>query len=57
ELEENLEFWMEKYDKDVETKQNELSNLRATKVGDLQRLRDYSEKVMPPIYIIHIAIR
>lgn len=44
-LEEKLELWMEKYDKDIEGKQNELISLKASKTSNLQRLREDSEKV------------
>ncbi|XP_076974186.1 dynein regulatory complex protein 9 isoform X3 [Tamandua tetradactyla] len=39
-LEEKLEFWMEKFDKDTETKQNELNALKAAKASDLAHLQD-----------------
>ncbi|XP_078266366.1 dynein regulatory complex protein 9-like isoform X3 [Rhinoraja longicauda] len=45
-LEEKLELWMEKYDKDIEAKQNELISLKISKVNNLQRLRDDSEKYL-----------
>ncbi|ELW61618.1 IQ domain-containing protein G [Tupaia chinensis] len=39
-LEEKLEFWMEKFDKDTETKQNELNALKAAKASDLTHLQE-----------------
>ncbi|XP_032888009.1 dynein regulatory complex protein 9 isoform X3 [Amblyraja radiata] len=45
-LEEKLELWMEKYDKDIEAKQNELISLKASKTSNLQRLREDSEKYL-----------
>lgn len=39
-LEEKLEFWMEKFDKDTETKQNELNALKAAKASDLAHLQE-----------------
>ncbi|XP_055501407.1 dynein regulatory complex protein 9 isoform X2 [Leucoraja erinacea] len=45
-LEEKLELWMEKYDKDIEGKQNELISLKASKTSNLQRLREDSEKYL-----------
>ncbi|KAM4771320.1 dynein regulatory complex protein 9-like isoform 2-T2 [Rhinophrynus dorsalis] len=35
ELEEKLEYWMEKYDKDTEEKQAELNSLKASRANDL----------------------
>ncbi|XP_069753267.1 dynein regulatory complex protein 9 isoform X2 [Narcine bancroftii] len=46
ELEEKLEFWMEKYDKDIEANQNALISLKSSKTSNLQRLREYSEKYL-----------
>ncbi|XP_051874848.1 dynein regulatory complex protein 9 isoform X1 [Pristis pectinata] len=45
-LEEKLEFWMEKYDKDIEAKQSELISLKSSKTSNLQRLKEYSEKYL-----------
>ncbi|XP_072897379.1 dynein regulatory complex protein 9 isoform X1 [Hemitrygon akajei] len=45
-LEEKLEFWMEKYDKDIEAKQSELISIKASKNSNLQRLKEYSEKYL-----------
>ncbi|XP_036760809.2 dynein regulatory complex protein 9 isoform X5 [Manis pentadactyla] len=39
-LEEKLEFWMEKYDKDTEMKQNELNALKSAKASNLAHLQD-----------------
>nr|KAF6477739.1 IQ motif containing G [Molossus molossus] len=39
-LEEKLEFWMEKFDKDTEMKQNELNALKSAKASDLAHLQD-----------------
>uniref|UniRef100_A0A8C6ELQ4 Dynein regulatory complex protein 9 n=2 Tax=Microcebus murinus TaxID=30608 RepID=A0A8C6ELQ4_MICMU len=44
-LEEKLEFWMEKYDKDTEMKQNELNALKAAKANDLVRLQDLAKTI------------
>uniref|UniRef100_A0A8C8YUM3 Dynein regulatory complex protein 9 n=1 Tax=Prolemur simus TaxID=1328070 RepID=A0A8C8YUM3_PROSS len=44
-LEEKLEFWMEKYDKDTEMKQNELNALKAAKASDLARLQEYAKMI------------
>ncbi|KAK2089998.1 hypothetical protein P7K49_031254 [Saguinus oedipus] len=44
-LEEKLEFWMEKYDKDTEMKQNELNALKAAKASDLAHLQDLAKTV------------
>lgn len=47
ELEQKVDYWMEKYDKDVEAKQHELDVLNASKAKDLDRLNEliklYSE--------------
>ncbi|XP_006869441.1 PREDICTED: IQ domain-containing protein G [Chrysochloris asiatica] len=42
-LEEKLEFWMEKFDKDTEMKQNELNALKAAKASDLTHLQDLAK--------------
>ncbi|XP_012496673.1 PREDICTED: IQ domain-containing protein G [Propithecus coquereli] len=44
-LEEKLEFWMEKYDKDTEMKQNELNTLKAAKASDLARLQELAKMI------------
>ncbi|XP_049735100.1 dynein regulatory complex protein 9 [Elephas maximus indicus] len=44
-LEEKLEFWMEKYDKDTEMKQNELNALKAAKASDLAHLQDLAKLI------------
>ncbi|XP_036302992.1 dynein regulatory complex protein 9 isoform X6 [Pipistrellus kuhlii] len=44
-LEEKLEFWMEKYDKDTETKQNELNALKAAKASDLAHLQELAKTI------------
>lgn len=44
-LEEKLEFWMEKFDKDTEMKQNELNALKAAKTSDLAHLQDLAKKI------------
>ncbi|XP_046851983.1 dynein regulatory complex protein 9-like [Xenia sp. Carnegie-2017] len=44
ELEEKVEYWMEKYDKDVEAKQHELDVLKASKAHDLSRLQELTQK-------------
>ncbi|XP_072180627.1 dynein regulatory complex protein 9-like [Diadema setosum] len=40
EMEEKVEYWMEKYDKDVEAKTHELEVLKASKANDLSRLQE-----------------
>ncbi|XP_002154128.2 dynein regulatory complex protein 9 isoform X1 [Hydra vulgaris] len=42
-LEEKVEYWMNKYDTDVENKQLELDNLKQTKLADLTRLQELTE--------------
>ncbi|XP_073929475.1 dynein regulatory complex protein 9 isoform X3 [Castor canadensis] len=44
-LEEKLEFWMEKFDKDTEAKQNELNALQAAKASDLAHLQDLAKMI------------
>ncbi|XP_044522661.1 dynein regulatory complex protein 9 [Gracilinanus agilis] len=44
-LEEKLEYWMEKYDKDTEMKQNELNSLKAAKASDLATLQDLAKQL------------
>lgn len=44
-LEEKLEFWMEKFDKDTEMKQNELNALKAAKASDLAHLQDLAKTI------------
>ncbi|CAB3983797.1 IQ domain-containing G-like, partial [Paramuricea clavata] len=43
-LEEKVEYWMEKYDRDVEAKQHELDVLKASKANDLSRLQELTQK-------------
>jgi len=43
-LEEKVEYWMDKYDTDVEHKQNELDTLKSTKASDLARLQELTQK-------------
>ncbi|PIK45514.1 hypothetical protein BSL78_17618 [Apostichopus japonicus] len=43
ELEEKVEHWMEKYDKDVEAKTHELDVLKASKANDLARLQELTK--------------
>lgn len=43
-LEQKLEYWMEKYDRDVEQKQHELDVLKASKANDLAKLQDLTLK-------------
>ena len=45
ELEEKVEYWMEKYDKDVEAKTHELEVLKASKANDLARLQELTKLV------------
>ncbi|EHA97816.1 IQ domain-containing protein G, partial [Heterocephalus glaber] len=44
-LEEKLEFWMEKFDKDTEMKQNELNALKAAKASDLAHLQHLAKMI------------
>ncbi|XP_068921083.1 dynein regulatory complex protein 9 isoform X2 [Petaurus breviceps papuanus] len=44
-LEEKLEYWMEKYDKDTEMKQNELNSLKSAKASDLAALQDLAKQL------------
>ncbi|XP_040852646.1 dynein regulatory complex protein 9-like isoform X2 [Ochotona curzoniae] len=44
-LEEKLEFWMEKFDKDTEMKQNELNALKAAKASDLAHLQELAKLI------------
>jgi hypothetical protein len=44
-LEQKVEYWMEKYDKDVEAKQHELDVLKASKSKDLERLQELTKLV------------
>ncbi|XP_068137395.1 dynein regulatory complex protein 9 [Hyperolius riggenbachi] len=44
ELEEKLEYWMEKYDKDTEEKQAELNDLKTARVNDLTLLQDLAKQ-------------
>ncbi|XP_064418395.1 dynein regulatory complex protein 9 [Latimeria chalumnae] len=44
EIEEKLEFWMEKYDKDTESKQLELNTLKNSKANDLVRLQELAKQ-------------
>ena len=43
-LEEKVEYWMEKYDRDVEAKQHELDVLKASKANDLSKLQELTQK-------------
>lgn len=43
-LEEKVEYWMEKYDRDVEQKQRELDILKASKANDLGKLQELTQK-------------
>ncbi|XP_012874771.1 PREDICTED: IQ domain-containing protein G [Dipodomys ordii] len=42
-LEEKLEYWMEKFDKDTEMKQNELTALQTAKATDLAHLQELAK--------------
>ncbi|XP_058587047.1 dynein regulatory complex protein 9 isoform X2 [Neofelis nebulosa] len=44
-LEEKLEFWMEKFDKDTEMKENELNALKSAKASDLAHLQDLAKMI------------
>ncbi|XP_056421549.1 dynein regulatory complex protein 9 isoform X2 [Hyla sarda] len=44
ELEEKLEYWMEKYDKDTEEKQAELNALKTSRTNDLLLLSDLTKQ-------------
>ncbi|XP_066459038.1 dynein regulatory complex protein 9 [Eleutherodactylus coqui] len=43
-LEEQLEYWMEKYDKDTEEKQAELNSLKTSRTNDLSLLNDLAKQ-------------
>ncbi|XP_048720633.1 dynein regulatory complex protein 9 isoform X3 [Caretta caretta] len=43
-LEEKLEYWMEKYEKDTESKQQELNTLKASKANDLAALQELAKQ-------------
>ncbi|XP_019388417.1 PREDICTED: IQ domain-containing protein G isoform X1 [Crocodylus porosus] len=43
-LEEQLEYWMEKYEKDTEAKQQELNALKTSKANDLAMLQDLARQ-------------
>ncbi|CAJ0966473.1 unnamed protein product, partial [Ranitomeya imitator] len=45
ELEEKLEYWMEKYDKDTEEKQAELNALKTSRANDLSLLNELAKQV------------
>ncbi|XP_028927437.1 dynein regulatory complex protein 9 [Ornithorhynchus anatinus] len=45
-LEEKLEYWMEKYDKDTEAKQNELNSLKSAKATDLTNLQELARQLV-----------
>lgn len=45
ELEKKVDFWMEKYEKDVESKQHELDVLKASKAKDLEKLQELTKLV------------
>ncbi|XP_066890484.1 dynein regulatory complex protein 9 isoform X2 [Kogia breviceps] len=51
-LEEKLEFWMEKFDKDTEMKQNELNALKAAKASDLAHLQELAKTIREYEHII-----
>jgi len=44
-LEQQVDSWMEKYEKDVERKQHELDVLKTSKAKDLERLQELSKLV------------
>ncbi|XP_067417211.1 dynein regulatory complex protein 9 isoform X1 [Emydura macquarii macquarii] len=43
-LEEKLEYWMEKYEKDTESKQQQLNTLKASKANDLAALQELAKQ-------------
>lgn len=43
-LEDKVEYWMTKYDSDVEQKQHELDVLKASKANDLAKLQELTQK-------------
>lgn len=45
ELEQQVDYWMEKYEKDVEKLQHELDVLKTSKSKDLQKLQDLAQTV------------
>ncbi|TFK04941.1 putative chitinase 3 [Platysternon megacephalum] len=44
-LEEKLEYWMEKYEKDTEAKQQELNTLKTSKANDLAALQELAKQL------------
>lgn len=44
-LGEKLEYWMERYEKDMEDKQQELNALKNAKASNLAQLQDLAKKV------------
>ncbi|KAM8905979.1 dynein regulatory complex protein 9 isoform 2-T3 [Lycaon pictus] len=44
-LQEKLEFWMEKFDKDTEMKQNELNALKSAKASNLAHLQELAKTI------------
>ena len=44
-LGEKLEYWMERYEKDMEDKQQELNALKNAKASNLIQLQDLAKKV------------
>uniref|UniRef100_A0A8D0L8M3 Dynein regulatory complex protein 9 n=1 Tax=Sphenodon punctatus TaxID=8508 RepID=A0A8D0L8M3_SPHPU len=43
-LEEKLEYWMDKYEKDTESKQQQLNSLKASKAADLATLQELAKQ-------------
>merc|ERR1712050_158939 len=43
-LEDKVEYWMDKYDTDIEAKQHELDSLKTAKAQDLARLQELTQK-------------
>ncbi len=55
ELEQKVEYWMEKYDKDVEAKQHELDVLKASKAKDLERLQELTKLVRGKFFTFSVG--
>ena len=45
-----MDYWMDKYEKDVEKKQRELDVLKASKAKDLERLQELTKLVSLACY-------
>uniref|UniRef100_A0A8C4WT29 Dynein regulatory complex protein 9 n=1 Tax=Eptatretus burgeri TaxID=7764 RepID=A0A8C4WT29_EPTBU len=46
ELEDKLEHWMERYDNDIEDKQQEMNNIKITRANDRTKIQELTKKYM-----------